>query len=363
LREIFRADQEHRNRAFVTQLSGDEEVPPRETRAKGNVSLKLSKDGTELSYQINVSKIDNVVAAHLHLAAEGENGPVVASLFGPVTAGGGRINGRLVQGRITATDLVGPLAGQPLSALLDQMEMGQIYVNVHTDDGTGAANTGPGDFAAGEIRGQVRVVPGHNTAVVEARGAVHDVLRRVEHTNENLAFVTTHLSGDEEVPPRQTRAKGNVSLNLNKDGTELSYQINVSKIDNVVAAHLHLGAEDENGPVVVGLFGPVQAAGGRVNGRLVQGTITAADLVGPLAGQPLSALLDRMEMGLIYVNVHTDDGTGEANTGPGDFAAGEIRGQVRVAPAPNVSAFDNFFAHWRGESLAIDWRTFGFDRD
>jgi hypothetical protein len=31
---------------------------------------------------------------------------------------------------------------------------------------------------------------------------------------------------------------------------------------------------------------------------------------------------------LIYANVHTDDGQGEDNTGPGDFPSGEIRGQL-----------------------------------
>jgi len=29
------------------------------------------------------------------------------------------------------------------------------------------------------------------------------------------------------------------------------------------------------------------------------------------------------------MNVHTDDGVAPANTGPGDFPGGEIRGQVQ----------------------------------
>jgi hypothetical protein len=35
-----------------------------------------------------------------------------------------------------------------------------------------------------------------------------------------------------------------------------------------------------------------------------------------------------MEAGNTYVNVHTNDGVGETNTGPGDFPGGEIRGQI-----------------------------------
>jgi aldose sugar dehydrogenase len=166
--EIFRAGKDNKKAVFGTRLSGDEEVPPRDTPATGNVQLKLSKDGTELDYKINVSNIENVVFAHLHLGAEGMNGDVVASLFGPVASGAGRENGRLVRGTITAADLEGPLAGQPLSALIEQIEMGQIYVNVHTDDGTGAANTGPGDFADGEIRGQVELRSKSKAAAVDA---------------------------------------------------------------------------------------------------------------------------------------------------------------------------------------------------
>ena len=56
--------------------------------------------------------------------------------------------------------------------------------------------------------------------------------------------------------------------------------------------------------------------------------ITAADLVGPLAGQPLSALIDAIDAGNIYVNVHTNDFVDPPNTGAGDFPGGEIRGQV-----------------------------------
>ncbi|MGH2765044.1 MAG: CHRD domain-containing protein, partial [Actinomycetota bacterium] len=64
------------------------------------------------------------------------------------------------------------------------------------------------------------------------------------------------------------------------------------------------------------------------DGVLATGTITDEDLVGPLAGQPLSALVEEIEAGNAYVNVHTDDGVGDANTGPGDLPGGEIRGQL-----------------------------------
>jgi hypothetical protein len=149
---------------FNTHLSGDQEVPPVgvviDTRAKGQAEFKLSKDGTELRYKLNVSKINNVFQAHIHMAPAGVNGPIVVWLF-PSTApvpgplGGGRFNGKIAEGTITAANLVGPLAGQELSALVDAIQAGNAYVNVHTNDGIAPANTGPGDFPGGEIRGQL----------------------------------------------------------------------------------------------------------------------------------------------------------------------------------------------------------------
>jgi hypothetical protein len=149
---------------FKTKLSGDQEVPPVgvviDTRAKGQAEFKLSKDGTELRYKLNVSKIKNVFQAHIHMAPAGSNGPVVVWLFPSTTPGAGpvgqgRFNGKIAEGTITAADLVGPLAGQPLSALVDAIQAGNAYVNVHTSDGIDPGNTGPGDFPGGEIRGQL----------------------------------------------------------------------------------------------------------------------------------------------------------------------------------------------------------------
>lgn len=63
-----------------------------------------------------------------------------------------------MKGKITAEDLTGPLAGMTLNDLVRAIEEGQVYVNVHTDDGIAPPDTGPGDFPGGEVRGQVMVV-------------------------------------------------------------------------------------------------------------------------------------------------------------------------------------------------------------
>jgi hypothetical protein len=117
---------------FFAHLSGAEEVPSRETRAVGQAVCHLNEDGTEIEYTLIIVHIETVVAAHIHVAPVGVNGSVVA---GPFPAGGGRIDGVLAQGTMTAANLVGPLAGHPLSDLVDAMTAGNTYVNVHTNDG------------------------------------------------------------------------------------------------------------------------------------------------------------------------------------------------------------------------------------
>jgi hypothetical protein len=141
----------------------------------------------------------------------------------------------------------------------------------------------------------------------------------------------THLDGSEEVPPRECPGQGQAVFKLSEDGLELSFKLISSNIDNVVAAHIHIGAFGVNGPVVLFLAGPFAPAGGSQNGGLGEGTATAANLVGPLAGMPLSVLVAAMEGGGAYVNVHTNDGVAPTNSGCGDFPGGEIRGQIRTA--------------------------------
>ncbi len=125
------------------------------------------------------------------------------------------------------------------------------------------------------------------------------------------------LLGANEVPPVTTQGAGVAEMRLVKDGTELRFQVKVKNLTDVVQAHIHLGPAGVNGPVVVFFLHPGEAAPGPFTGLLAVGSVTEADLVGPLAGHPFSELTDAMFAGNTYVNVHT-----AANPG------GEIRGQV-----------------------------------
>ncbi|CEH29288.1 hypothetical protein AM501_19920 [Aneurinibacillus migulanus] len=128
---------------------------------------------------------------------------------------------------------------------------------------------------------------------------------------------SARLRGSEEVPRVRTNASGVANFQLSNDGRRLRFTLVVRNIRNVTQAHIHLGRRGMNGPIVVFLFGPV-SRGITVDRGIVTGTLTSANLVGPLARQSLSTLLREMRNGNAYVNVHT-----EAHPN------GEIRGQIR----------------------------------
>ena len=143
------------NQNYNAHLVGDNEIPANLSMGQGHATCKLSADGTELGCRLIASNIENVVAAHIHVGPATANGPVVAFLYGNAPAGGGPTNGLLSEVTITAASLVGPLAGQPLSALISEIESGNAYVNVHTNDGVAPVTNLPGDIPGGEIRGQL----------------------------------------------------------------------------------------------------------------------------------------------------------------------------------------------------------------
>jgi hypothetical protein len=126
------------------------------------------------------------------------------------------------------------------------------------------------------------------------------------------------LVGREEVPEVETEASGSAELEVNMAGDGVDFTVQVSGGVGITASHIHRGARGENGEVVAFLV-PMGTAPGDVDGLLAEGTITAADLVGPLAGMSIDDLLAEMRAGNAYVNVHS-----EANPG------GEIRGQIQA---------------------------------
>ncbi|HVE50234.1 MAG TPA: CHRD domain-containing protein, partial [Casimicrobiaceae bacterium] len=106
-------------------LSGDSEVPPVKTSASGSGTITITDDGA-VSGSISTMGVTST-AAHIHVGAAGQNGPVIV----PLTKEG---------------DNYKVPAGAKLTAeQMARFKAGDLYVNVHS-----AANPN------GEIRGQLK---------------------------------------------------------------------------------------------------------------------------------------------------------------------------------------------------------------
>ena len=127
---------------FEADLSGAEEVPPVNTSAEGEFSAEVETGGLE--FELEVEDIDNVVAAHIHCAPEGVNGPVGVTLFGGPAVSFDD-DGTLAEGIITAPDPGNACGWMDLNDILTALASGNTYVNVHTFPG----------IPSGEIRGQI----------------------------------------------------------------------------------------------------------------------------------------------------------------------------------------------------------------
>jgi hypothetical protein len=126
---------------FRTHLDGASQVPPFDTQAQGQFISWVRADDS-LTYRLIVANIANVVAAHIHCAPEGQNGPVGVTLFaGSVVS----MSGTLAQGPILAPDTNNACGWLDLADVIDALDSGDTYVNVHTLQNL-----------PGEIRGQVQ---------------------------------------------------------------------------------------------------------------------------------------------------------------------------------------------------------------
>jgi hypothetical protein len=125
----------------------------------------------------------------------------------------------------------------------------------------------------------------------------------------------TVLNGKNEVPSHSdVTATGMSGFIVNSGNSKVWYQIEGEGLKGVTQAHIHSGKASENGPVVATLF---KGSKDTVNGALVQGSITADKLEGPLKGKSISDLVSLIDKSSAYVNVHTQS-----------FPDGEIRGQI-----------------------------------
>lgn len=129
------------------------------------------------------------------------------------------------------------------------------------------------------------------------------------------------LRGSAETRDVETDATGMATFEVDEDGTQAGYVLAVTDLCNITQAHIHLGSEGEDGPVVVWLY-PEEGRepkliDGPTTGTIAEGVITEDDLVGEWEGASFDDVIATFEEGESYVNVHTEA-----------YPAGEIRGQI-----------------------------------
>lgn len=96
---------------FVATLSGQEEVPPTNSQATGMADFTIT--GENVEYSVNASNIQGVTAGHIHSGGQGENGPIVVTLF----KNDSPTNEVSETGSKTVDKLEGSMAGKQLTDL------------------------------------------------------------------------------------------------------------------------------------------------------------------------------------------------------------------------------------------------------
>lgn len=111
--------------------------------------------------------------------------------------------------------------------------------------------------------------------------------------------MTSELSGANEVGPGDPDGSGSAHVTLNQGQGEICFSIETSNVDNILAAHIHVGAAGVNGGVVVSFDWANTGGNGCVAAN--------ADLIKQIRQDPSG----------YYVNVHSPE-----------FPAGAIRSQL-----------------------------------
>jgi hypothetical protein len=98
------------------------------------------------------------------------------------------------------------------------------------------------------------------------------------------------------------------SASFTFDGDQLCFGITVANLDGPVAAHIHKGAKNENGDIVIGLTAPATGDPGASSGCVPLNTPELVATAADIQAHPKA----------YYTNVHTMA-----------FPAGAIRGQLK----------------------------------
>lgn len=146
------------------------------------------------------------------------------------------------------------------------------------------------------------------------------------YANHRDVALRASLRGLNEVPPTASLATATLRASLDEDAQTITFTLDYRNLTaNPGAAHIHFGPSKVNGGVMVFFCG----GGGKpacpaATSGTVTGTITAADVVGPvaqgIAAGDFASVVRAIRTGNAYANMHNDR-----------FPSGELRGQVMAS--------------------------------
>jgi glucose/arabinose dehydrogenase len=149
----------------------------------------------------------------------------------------------------------------------------------------------------------------------------------------------TVMTGAEENPAVTTEAKVVAHFQVRSDGS-IDYELWASgPIQQATAAHIHLGAYTQNGPIVAFLFESATPRDFASGDLIARGTLRDADVIArPNFTPTVANLAERIRQGRAYANIHTPA-----------HPSGEARGQLHVIDREPVSHYADPKFAWKYE--------------
>ena len=138
---------------YRAKLLGKNEVPKVNSTAKGSASFKSKKD--ILTWKINVTGLSNTTGAQLYLGNKSVKGDIIVDLMKSGNQSKTPL-GFLMNGKISAADLKGPMQGKTVMDLKSAMNNSQTYVNILTSA-----------HPDGEVRGPVKIILPKNQTITD----------------------------------------------------------------------------------------------------------------------------------------------------------------------------------------------------
>ncbi|HEX7179161.1 MAG TPA: CHRD domain-containing protein [Nitrososphaeraceae archaeon] len=115
---------------YTADLSGDNEVPPVSSSASGKAIFRTGANDTTIKYKLNITGLSDATMAHIHVGKAGQNGEVVVDLMKDSKVNPTKM-GLAIRGNVTNSELVGPLQGKTVADLVNEMNTGNAYANIH----------------------------------------------------------------------------------------------------------------------------------------------------------------------------------------------------------------------------------------